>query len=134
AEKKQELVKYLNKNYRGYISIDDAINALLNRDTKTLLPTEFILALVKWEETGSTPFLIAPYQEDLCWTIIFIVQHIAACCRNTRLVTSSWNKGKLPALKNGSQQGSQQADRKLAICLFFFSTKKQPIRLQKFKI
>ncbi len=49
AEKKQELVKYLNKNYRGYISIDDAINALLNRDTKTLLPTEFILALVKKE-------------------------------------------------------------------------------------
>lgn len=48
-EKKLELVEYLNKNYRGYISIDDAINALLNRDTKTLLPTEFILALVKKE-------------------------------------------------------------------------------------
>lgn len=47
--KRQELVEYLKKNYRGYISIDDAINALLNRDTKTLLPTEFILAIVKKE-------------------------------------------------------------------------------------
>ncbi|TSC53133.1 MAG: Uncharacterized protein LiPW39_430 [Parcubacteria group bacterium LiPW_39] len=47
--KRKELTDYLSKNYRGYISIDDAINALLNRDTKTLLPTEFILALVKME-------------------------------------------------------------------------------------
>jgi len=47
--KKQEITDYLQKNYRGYISIDDAINALLGRDTKTLLPTEFILALVKME-------------------------------------------------------------------------------------
>jgi len=47
--KKRELLDYLEKNYRGYISIKDAINALLNRDTKTLLPTEFILALVKRE-------------------------------------------------------------------------------------
>ena len=45
--KKQELIDYLKANYRGYISVDDAINALLGRDTKTLLPTEFILALLK---------------------------------------------------------------------------------------
>lgn len=48
-QKKKELIAYLEKNYRGYISIDDAINALLGRSTKTLLPTEFILALVKME-------------------------------------------------------------------------------------
>lgn len=47
--KKKELTEYLQKNYRGYISIDEALGALLNRDTKTLLPTEFILALVKME-------------------------------------------------------------------------------------
>jgi adenylate kinase family enzyme len=47
--KKKELIKYLEKNYRGYISIDEAINVLLGRDTTGLLPTEFILALVKRE-------------------------------------------------------------------------------------
>ncbi len=47
--KKQQIMEYLEKHYRGYISIDDAINALLGRDTKTLLPTEFILTLVKME-------------------------------------------------------------------------------------
>jgi len=48
-QKKAVMMKFLEKNYRGYISIDDAINALLGRDTKTLLPTEFILALIKME-------------------------------------------------------------------------------------
>ena len=47
--KKAEMMKFLEKNYRGYISIDDAINALLGRDQKNLLPTEFILALIKME-------------------------------------------------------------------------------------
>lgn len=47
--RKKDILAYLEKNYRGYISIEDAINALLSRSTKTLLPTEFILALVKME-------------------------------------------------------------------------------------
>jgi len=47
--KKKELIEYLEKNYRGYISIDEAVAALLGRDTKTLLPTEFVLTLVKRE-------------------------------------------------------------------------------------
>lgn len=47
--KKAEMMKFLEKNYRGYISIEAAINALLSRDTKNLLPTEFILALIKME-------------------------------------------------------------------------------------
>lgn len=47
--KKQELISYLHENYRGYISVEQAIDALLGRDTKTLLPTEFIMALVKRE-------------------------------------------------------------------------------------
>jgi adenylate kinase family enzyme len=46
---KKELLEYLKKNYRGYISPEDGINALLGRDQKTLLPNEFIMALVKRE-------------------------------------------------------------------------------------
>lgn len=46
---KAEMMKFLEKNYRGYISIEEAVSALLSRDTKTLLPTEFILALIKME-------------------------------------------------------------------------------------
>lgn len=37
----------LKKLYRGYISFDDAVDALLGRSQKTLLPTEFVLALLK---------------------------------------------------------------------------------------
>ncbi len=48
-KKKKELIEYLGKNYRGYISIDEAIDNLLNRNTQSLLPTEFILALIKRE-------------------------------------------------------------------------------------
>src|SRR4030042_2480193 len=48
-EKKKELLDYLEKNYRGEITPEQAIDALLGRDQKTLLPNEFILALVKRE-------------------------------------------------------------------------------------
>lgn len=48
-ERKKSLLDYLERNYRGYISIEESINALLSRDTKSLLPTEFILTLLKRE-------------------------------------------------------------------------------------
>jgi adenylate kinase family enzyme len=48
-EKQKELIEYLKNNYRGYISVEDGINALLGRDQKTLLPSEFIMALIKKE-------------------------------------------------------------------------------------
>ena len=48
-KQKEEIVDYLKKNYRGYISVDEAVESILNRDTKSLLPTEFILTLVKRE-------------------------------------------------------------------------------------
>lgn len=48
-EKKKEIVDYLEKHYRGYISIEDAIDALIGKNQAVLLPTEFILALVKRE-------------------------------------------------------------------------------------
>lgn len=37
----------LKQLYRGYVSFSDAIDSLLGRSTQTLLPTEFILALLK---------------------------------------------------------------------------------------
>lgn len=47
--KKKEILDYLTRYYRGFISIEEAVNALLSRNTTGLLPTEFILALVKME-------------------------------------------------------------------------------------
>ncbi|MCX6766244.1 MAG: nucleoside monophosphate kinase [Candidatus Moranbacteria bacterium] len=47
--KKKELLDYLHKNYRGSITPEQAIDALLGRDQKTLLPDEFIMAMVKRE-------------------------------------------------------------------------------------
>jgi len=45
--KRKELISYLEKNYRGYHSIDAIIQSQLNRGTdKPLLPTEYILALL----------------------------------------------------------------------------------------
>jgi len=45
--KKSSDYQELKKLYRGYISFDEAVDALLGRSTATLLPTEFILALLK---------------------------------------------------------------------------------------
>jgi len=50
-QKKAELVKFLEKNYRGFYALEDIIKNLENRDTKSLLPDEIILALVKREIT-----------------------------------------------------------------------------------
>jgi len=47
--KKKDLLDYLEKNYRGAITPEQAIDALLGRDQKTLLPDEFIMAMVKRE-------------------------------------------------------------------------------------
>ena len=46
-EKKKNLISFLEKNYRGTLSLNEIIKALENRSTRTLLPTELILALVK---------------------------------------------------------------------------------------
>ena len=49
SAKKKELIAYLKKTYRGTTPLEDAIDALLGRSTKTLLPTEITLALVERE-------------------------------------------------------------------------------------
>lgn len=57
---KTDKYKRLKKLYRGYISFDEAVNALLGKSQGTLLPTEFILALLKIEiedHKGKTLFI-----------------------------------------------------------------------------
>lgn len=46
---KEKLVKYLEANYRGFLSVEEIIAAQLERSTKKLLPSEFILTLIKRE-------------------------------------------------------------------------------------
>jgi len=48
-KRKKELYFFLEKNYRGWFPFKKALSALEKRNTKTLLPTELILALVKRE-------------------------------------------------------------------------------------
>ncbi len=48
-QKRKELIDFLEKNYRGWLSVKEIISNLDKRSTKTLLPTELILVLVKRE-------------------------------------------------------------------------------------
>ena len=48
-KKRKEIIEYLEQHYRGYISIEASIDALIGKNQKVLLPTEFILTLVKRE-------------------------------------------------------------------------------------
>jgi adenylate kinase family enzyme len=43
------LITFLEKNYRGSLSLEEIIKVLENRDVKSLLPNELILTLVKRE-------------------------------------------------------------------------------------
>jgi len=47
--RKKELIEFLKKNYRGFVSLEGAINFLEKRNTQNLLPTELILSLIKRE-------------------------------------------------------------------------------------
>lgn len=49
AEKRRQIEEYLEKNYRGFISLEDAIYSLEHKEQSTLLPTEMVLALIKME-------------------------------------------------------------------------------------
>ena len=46
---RKQLIDYLKTNYRGWISFDKILDSLEDRSTKTLLPNELILTLVKRE-------------------------------------------------------------------------------------
>lgn len=47
--KRKELISFLERRYRGFITIERALDVILGRDTKTLLPTEVTLALIERE-------------------------------------------------------------------------------------
>jgi len=49
-EGKKELVEYLKQDYRGYISIEKGIEAILGRSQdRVSVPDELMLSLIKWE-------------------------------------------------------------------------------------
>lgn len=48
-EQKEELKKFLEKNYRGFHNLDEIINSIENRSQSALIPTELVLALLKYE-------------------------------------------------------------------------------------
>jgi len=66
-EKRKELVSFLEKNYRGRIPLGDIMKSLENRSTKTLLPSELILALAKREiaKLGRKAIFIDGFPRDL---------------------------------------------------------------------
>ncbi|MBU2539950.1 nucleoside monophosphate kinase [Patescibacteria group bacterium] len=66
-KKKKELISFLEKEYRGFVPLQDIIKSLENRSTKTLLPTELILALVKREiqKLGKKAIFIDGFPRDL---------------------------------------------------------------------
>ncbi|OGZ66712.1 MAG: hypothetical protein A3C50_02395 [Candidatus Staskawiczbacteria bacterium RIFCSPHIGHO2_02_FULL_43_16] len=65
--KKQELVDFLHKKYRGPVSVEDIIKAMENRSTKVLLPSELILALTEREisKMGKKAIFLDGFPRDL---------------------------------------------------------------------
>ncbi len=66
-EKKKKLISFLKENYRGFLSLEEIISSLENRSTKTLLPSELILALAKREiaKRGRKALFIDGFPRDL---------------------------------------------------------------------
>ena len=65
--KKKELVEFLQKNYRGFLPLEEIMKALETRSTKVLLPSELILALAKREiaKLGKKTIFIDGFPRDL---------------------------------------------------------------------
>ncbi len=65
--KKKELIEFLQKKYRGPISVEDIIKAMEERSTKNLLPSELILALIEREisKLGKKAIFIDGLPRDL---------------------------------------------------------------------
>ena len=66
-EKRKEIVAFLEKNYRGRMPLEDIMKSWDNRSTKTLLPTELILALAKREisKLGRKAIFIDGFPRDI---------------------------------------------------------------------
>jgi len=65
--KKKELVDFLEKNYRGFLPLEDIVKSLESRSTKILLPSELILVLAKREiaKLGRKAIFIDGFPRDL---------------------------------------------------------------------
>lgn len=65
--KKQELVSFLQKKYRGPMPLENVVRAMEERSTKVLLPSELILALVEKEITrlGKKAIMIDGFPRDV---------------------------------------------------------------------
>lgn len=60
VNEKEEVMRFLENHYRGFISLSEAINALESRSQDKLLPSELILALLKMEldkQAGKSVFI-----------------------------------------------------------------------------
>ena len=66
-KEKEELIDYLKANYRGFLSLKQVIDAQLNRSTRSLLPTEFVLALIRREidKKGRKALFLDGFPRDL---------------------------------------------------------------------
>ncbi|KKS06854.1 MAG: hypothetical protein A2599_00190 [Candidatus Staskawiczbacteria bacterium RIFOXYD1_FULL_39_28] len=64
---KKELTEFLQKNYRGFHSLDKIIESMEGRSTKVLLPSELILALAKREiaKLGKKAIFIDGFPRDI---------------------------------------------------------------------
>jgi len=67
GNKKKELISFLEKNYRGPKDLKEIIASLENRSTRTLLPTELILTLIKREieRVGKKTLFLDGFPRDL---------------------------------------------------------------------
>jgi adenylate kinase family enzyme len=66
-KKRRRLEAFLKANYRGWLPIERIIEAQLSRSTKKLLPTEFVLALLKREiaKLGKKAIFLDGFPRDL---------------------------------------------------------------------
>lgn len=66
-EKRKEIIEFLKKNYRGFMPLEDIMKSWDARSTKTLLPTELILALAKREiaKLGRKAIFIDGFPRDI---------------------------------------------------------------------
>lgn len=67
GSKKKELIEFLEKKYRGPVSVQDVVKAMEERSTKVLLPSELILALTEREisKLGKKAIFIDGFPRDL---------------------------------------------------------------------
>jgi len=66
-EKRKGIKEYLGKNYRGFMPLEKIMESWDNRSTKTLLPSELILALIKREiaKLGRKAIFIDGFPRDV---------------------------------------------------------------------